>query len=339
MSTVNNELSSHGVMIEDIVPKTRASTILTLDLLENISRSVSKFRPSKSLENLVDANHHLINAEEPITEIDVVISGGGLKAYFMSGACFVLTRELKKKNIRIARAAGASAGSWASLFMLCNVDYYYWIETYHACKEAKGRPILESYEDIWSWVQYILPPDAYKICTGRLFVSITILTLSGPKNIIVSEFKSNQEIVEACLASSSIPYLTQNYAFRKYKGHFVCDGGVTNNCPVFPDGVRRQLVFRLFDVEYPFRLLVNPHGNRSFSLYFYCFHDYIFIYCIDTCIDALILRGGILMSRFLQGEPIESIAWLEKKETKKDLHVRPNYALRMMSVPFAVGGI
>jgi hypothetical protein len=31
---------------------------------------------------------------------------------------------------------------------------------------------------------------------------------------------------------------------------------------------------------------------------------------IDMCIEALVVRGAILMSRFLQGEESDSFAWL-----------------------------
>ena len=71
------------------------------------------------------------------------------------------------------------------------------------------------------------------------------------------------------------------------------DGCLTNNTPVFADGTRRQLVFRLFDVEYPWRLLINP---------------------VDSCIEALVVRGAMLMARFLEGGHVESIAWLEKSD-------------------------
>jgi len=43
-----------------------------------------------------------------------------------------------------------------------------------------------------------------------------------------------------------------------------------------------------------------------------------------------------LTNRFLQGEAVDSIAWLEKKESKSMLVVKPNYYLRLMLVPFTV---
>ena len=92
-------------------PYFRDSTALTEKLLEDIKRSIFTFRPSKSLQSITSMKEDDRN-QLPVTEIDVVISGGGLKGYFMAGASSVLLSELNKQNIKIARIAGASAGSW-----------------------------------------------------------------------------------------------------------------------------------------------------------------------------------------------------------------------------------
>lgn len=55
----------------------------------------------------------------------------------------------------------------------------------------------------------MLPENAYQLCTGRLFVSITFLTGWGFENKIISEFTSNEDLFQACLASSTIPYVTE----------------------------------------------------------------------------------------------------------------------------------
>ena len=46
----------------------------------------------------------------PIADIDIVISGGGLKGYFMVGSTYILAKEMKKRRLRVARIAGTSAG-------------------------------------------------------------------------------------------------------------------------------------------------------------------------------------------------------------------------------------
>jgi hypothetical protein len=42
----------------------------------------------------------------------------------------------------------------------------------------------------------------------------------------------------------------------------------------------------------------------------FVFRSYLFS-CLDTCIEALVVRGAIEMSRFLQGEPYEVFRWVE----------------------------
>jgi hypothetical protein len=243
--------------------RSRPSTLLTLRLIDEIRSSIKMFKPSQSLARLVEDSKHEqeVNATKPVAEIDIVISGGGLKGYFMAGCTRVLMDELEKHNIKIARIAGASAGAWAAVFMLCSYSVHDWIETFHQCKETPHKLIHETYDDIKDWVLAGLPPDAYAICTGKLFISITTVSIYGFKNILVSEFSSNEDLLNCLFASSTIPFMTEPKGLRKLRGQWVCDGGLTNNCPVFPDGLRRQLVFRLFEVEYPFRLLVNPLGK------------------------------------------------------------------------------
>lgn len=107
----------------------------------------------------------------------------------------------------------------------------------------------------------IIPENAYELCSDRLFISVTVLTGYGMKNRIISRFTSNDDLLYCCMASSTLPYLTERAGCRIFRGEYVIDGGLTNNIPVFTDGVRRQLVFRLFDVEYPWRLLVNAQGK------------------------------------------------------------------------------
>jgi hypothetical protein len=57
----------------------------------------------------------------------------------------------------------------------------------------------------------------------------------------------------------------------------------------------------------------------------------------DTCIDVLVIRGALLMQRFLQGEVTDSIAWLEQNQ--KQLVRSKNSLLRRAIIPFVVGGL
>jgi len=202
---------------------TRPSTRLTERMLREINRSILVFKPSKSLHLLTtSANNRLPTRDQdgsvaPAAEIDVVISGGALKGYFMCGCTEVLLPELKKQNIAIRRAAGASAGAWASFFLLNDVPCDAWIETYHLCQANASKTIHEVYEEIAPWILSLLEPDAYIKSCGRLFISITVMTYTGPKNMLISEFTSNEDMLLCCMASSTIPFVTERKGFRRYR--------------------------------------------------------------------------------------------------------------------------
>jgi predicted acylesterase/phospholipase RssA len=125
----------------------------------------------------------------------------------------------------------------------------------------------------------LLPSNAHELCSGKVFISITRVGMRGLENHIVSHFESRQDLIDACLASANIPYFSATGWGSRFRGDRVLDGGLTNNCPVFCDGVRPQIVFRLSSVVYPFSLSLSVH---------------------DPCIEALIIRGAMEMSMFLK---------------------------------------
>lgn len=98
-----------------------------------------------------------------------------------------------------------------------------------------------------------MPEDAHIRCSGKVFVSITVVDpKKGPgalTNLIVSEFTSRDDLMDACMASSCIPYISDDGLGRKFRGQYVVDGGVINNVPHFHDHKRRQIVFRLSQVR------------------------------------------------------------------------------------------
>lgn len=293
------------MMVLDMVPmkeemplEDRKRNKLCMKLLDTINHSVTTFRPSESLACLKAIKSTETVHRPPPVEIDVVVSGGGLKGYFMAGCGHVLLHELEIQNVKIARVAGASAGAWVGMFLLTNFGTENWIESYYKCQERPEMTMHEAYEDFWPWANSCMPENAWQICSGRLFISITEVSWRGFTNHMISEFTSNRDLFEACLASSTVPFLSTPKILRHYRGMWVLDGGLTNNTPCFPDHVRRQLVFRLTDVFYPGRLLLDPS---------------------DRCIEALVVRGAILMSRFLQGEPSDSFAWLDVNENKASI--------------------
>jgi hypothetical protein len=109
-----------------------------------------------------------------------------------------------------------SAGSWMGLFYCINLSTERWIETYYGCKEMNYMTIHEAYDEMWvSWIRDHIPEDAYIQCSGRLFISITTFDLvRGFENMIVSQYTSNEDLIEACKASGTIPFFSEKNGLR-----------------------------------------------------------------------------------------------------------------------------
>ena len=212
----------------------------------------------------------------PPLEIDVVVSGGGFRGYYCCGALSLLRRHPERFNIR--RISGASAGAWCGVMYFCDIDVVTWANTYHTTRhytQHEGVSIIDAFR---RFACEILPLDAHLRCNGRLYVSITKVGARGFENMMVSHFESRDDLIEACLASANIPFFSASNLGSLFRGQRVLDGGVTNNVPIFTDGLRPQLVFRLSSVAYPFSLSLAVS---------------------DPCIEALIVRGAMEMSHFL----------------------------------------
>eukprot|EP00775_Hariotina_reticulata_P008759 gene8759-8938_t len=89
-------------------------------------------------------------------------------------------------------------------------------------------------------VKKLLSPNAYQRCSGTNFISITQgrFPSKNAKNLLVSQFKSNQELVDAVAASSYIPLWSGNVGKREwtaqFKGESAYDGFFSNSQPCAP---------------------------------------------------------------------------------------------------------
>jgi hypothetical protein len=50
---------------------------------------------------------------------------------------------------------------------------------------CSGVPLVEAFYQV---SRDILPDNAHELCNGRVFISITVLSITGPKNLIISQF-------------------------------------------------------------------------------------------------------------------------------------------------------
>lgn len=247
----------------------------------------------------------------PPTEIDLCISGGGLRGYFMLGARHAIE---SRDDLVIRRYCGTSAGAWTALFMATGMSSADWLATYTLTAEASRRaeaegkvmgissivkpykslPLIEAYRQMWPWMKTIMPPDAHKRCTGKLHITITNFVLGRPRAQVISSFASNEELFEACIAASSVPLVTQRGVGTLFRKRIGYDGLFSGqNLPTFDDNARPQLLFDLGKVPYGPWAISRP---------------------LDNSIEGLAVSGALQTSRFLSGrraDPEDEVSsWL-----------------------------
>jgi len=257
---------------------------------------------AKLLRSLLAAVHLELDTSKVPRDVcvDVVISGGGLRGYYATGVASVL-RELRDRfGWQFKRFSGASAGAWCAVFLACGLDIVDWVETFYHTKlhsEKGGLKLLDAYHCFLDSMMLVaLPEDAHVICSGRVHISITIIDKGGIRNMIVSDFHSKQDLVEACMASSNIPFLSVRGFGKTFRGHRVMDGGFTNNIPAFSDGKNDQLVIDLGQVAYPVSMTLQT---------------------TDPAIEALVLRGALEMRTLVLTLPTDDEEEAEMEEGGK----------------------
>jgi hypothetical protein len=130
-------------------PPVRPMVELCEHLLHEIGKSLKVFKPSKSLAMLTSLSSESLR-DKGSAEIDIVISGGGMKCYFMTGCHSILVQELSRRGVKIARVAGASAGAWSGMFMCTGMGTQTWLESYYGFRERQGLTMHEAYDDMVS---------------------------------------------------------------------------------------------------------------------------------------------------------------------------------------------
>ncbi|OCT86061.1 patatin-like phospholipase domain-containing protein 2 [Xenopus laevis] len=75
-----------------------------------------------------------------------------------------------------------------------------------------------------------LPENAHKLATGKLCISLT--RVSDCENVLVSEFNSKEELVQALICSSFVPIYC-GIIPPSFRGVRYVDGGISNNLPEY----------------------------------------------------------------------------------------------------------
>ncbi|VDO60426.1 unnamed protein product [Heligmosomoides polygyrus] len=137
------------------------------------------------------------------------------------------------------KISGASAGAIVAAGLLTNVCISQATSTIlKIVTQARSRalgPLHPAFKLLTLTrieMERILPPDAYKICSGRLQISLT--RWRDNQNVVVTEYASNEELIDAIICSCFIPIYC-GITPPMYRGEAYIDGGFTDNQPSYDD--------------------------------------------------------------------------------------------------------
>lgn len=142
-------------------------------------------------------------------------------------------------HLLLDKISGASAGAIAACCLLCDLPLgEITSNVLRVAREARQRtlgpfsPSFNVQEILLESLQKFLPDDAHILVNGKLHISLT--RVYDGKNVIVSQFNSKEDLLQALLASSFIPFFSGILPPR-FHGIRYMDGGFSDNLPTLDE--------------------------------------------------------------------------------------------------------
>ncbi|KRZ33751.1 Uncharacterized protein T4B_15358 [Trichinella pseudospiralis] len=166
--------------------------------------------------------------------MNVSFSGCGFLGIYHIGVASALQKYAP--DFLLNKIGGASGGGIAACALICNICLGQATSVVlkvaiKARKNALGplHPSFSLNNIVREGLMNSLPDDAHKIANGRLHLSLT--RLSDGRNVMISEFYSKEDLVDALVCSAFIPFYSGTKA-PKFRGEKYIDGGWSDNLPI-----------------------------------------------------------------------------------------------------------
>jgi hypothetical protein len=166
-------------------------------------------------------------------ETQLIFPGGGVYFWWQAGVVKALQQSYDLTNSSLS-ISGASAGSIAAVMAICEVDQDNAMKCAIKLADEAGvftRP--GGLSGIWGglikrWLEELLPEDCHVICSGKVHISVTSLTVTlvPLHRHVINTFHSKSDLIDACLASVHIPFFIDGNFSHEYRGDRCLDGSI-----------------------------------------------------------------------------------------------------------------
>jgi len=212
------------------------------NIIKKINENYINLLYEKEISNEVNISN--------IPTFHLILSGGGLKGYYLSGISHILYNSNIINKIKSIR--GCSCGALGAVYIACNINIYKWTHSYYLVMEEikKGKNIIDS---VYIVNDLLLPDNAHEICNEKnVEIIATKITNYKFEQVVFSKYESKKHLLDCISASICIPFIIKNnfpYSI-KIKNDYYIDGGFISNTPIKITN-EHQLVISNFLVEYP----------------------------------------------------------------------------------------
>ncbi|XP_027710113.1 1-acylglycerol-3-phosphate O-acyltransferase PNPLA3 isoform X2 [Vombatus ursinus] len=162
-------------------------------------------------------------------------SGCGFMGFYYVGVTQCLSERVPQLLRDAPKMLGASAGALHCVTFLCGISLEHRLQILmDLVRSARKRnigvfhPSFNMSTCIRDGLNKVLPSNVHKLVSGKLVISLT--RVSDGKNVLVSDFDSKEEIVDALVCSCFIPFYC-GLIPPTFRGVRYLDGGVSNNVP------------------------------------------------------------------------------------------------------------
>ena len=152
---------------------------------------------------------------------DIYIHGRALAGMWALGSAYTIHRLGMQGMCSYRRVHGYSFGALAAVFMVCGLDLSCAFRVYERANALVGGNSRRMIAALPSLIEPELPPDAYRLCSDRVYIGYTTLPMLRYRE--QCKFTSNHDLVECLVSSCRIPGIT---APLSDVGHRKLDGGI-----------------------------------------------------------------------------------------------------------------
>ena len=164
----------------------------------------------------------------PSTTPTIRFTGGGIYFWWQAGVCQYLAEQrgmgtICDKPSANVQVEGASAGALAATLLVSNSSFRQAadiaISLAHRDKVFEKRLGLYG---IWGnmvneWLEELLPDEITASVQSNLFLAVTPFPRIWKGTTYVTGFQNKNELIEACMASTHIPYFMNKRATAKFR--------------------------------------------------------------------------------------------------------------------------